>query len=73
MFYSQVVLNGGLPFVPRLPTNKPLTIGKLSEKELSAELAEGIERGRAGIARGEYLEGADAAIEWAKEERLARG
>ena len=42
--------------------------------EANAErIIEGVERGRAGIARGEYIEGADAAIAWAERERLARG
>lgn len=43
------------------------------EQANAERIAQGIERGRAGIARGEYIEGADAAIAWAEEERLARG
>ena len=42
MFYSQVVLNGGLPFVPRLPAKRPLAIGDLTPEELTAELMKGI-------------------------------
>lgn len=43
-------------------------------EEANAErIAQSIERGRAGIARGEYIEGADAAIAWAEEKRLAHG
>ena len=103
MFYSQVVLNDGLPFVPRLPTTRLRATDSLAREELGMELlrgassvqqgeansqddaasaweqanaariARGVERGRAGIARGEYVEGADDAIAWAEGERLAHG
>ncbi|MBR3318535.1 MAG: type II toxin-antitoxin system RelB/DinJ family antitoxin [Atopobiaceae bacterium] len=46
MLYSQVVLNEGLPFVPRMPRRQPLAAGSLSEEELYREVmsaAESIE------------------------------
>lgn len=43
------------------------------EEANAARIIESVERGRAGIARGEYIEGADAAIAWAEKRRLAHG
>lgn len=48
MFYSQVVLQQGLPFEPRLPMRKPVALGDLSREELDAE----VQRGMDGIAAG---------------------
>ena len=41
------------------------------EEANAARIIDGIERGRAGIARGEFVEGAEAAIAWAEKMRLA--
>ncbi|MFU9922117.1 type II toxin-antitoxin system RelB/DinJ family antitoxin [Fannyhessea vaginae] len=44
MLYSQIVLQNGLPFELRLPTNKPekpLALGNLTRTELDAELQKG--------------------------------
>ena len=48
MFYSQIVLQQGLPFTPRLPSAKPLALGAMSRSEFDAELAKGFEAIRAG-------------------------
>lgn len=42
MFYSQIILNGGLPFQPVLPVRKPIAIGTMSQAEIDAELMKGI-------------------------------
>ena len=41
MFFKQVVLKKGLPFEVKLPYEKPICIGALSEEELNAELEKG--------------------------------
>ncbi|MDK7084663.1 type II toxin-antitoxin system RelB/DinJ family antitoxin [Gardnerella leopoldii] len=46
MLYSQIVLQKGMPFELRLPTNtqeKPLALGNLTRAELDAELQKGID------------------------------
>ena len=43
MLYSQIVLNRGLPFVPRIPRSKPLAIGDLTCEQLDAEIKRGID------------------------------
>ncbi|MDZ7544577.1 type II toxin-antitoxin system antitoxin, RelB/DinJ family [Gardnerella vaginalis] len=46
MLYSQIVLQNGMPFELRLPTNKqekPLALGNLTRAELDAELQKGID------------------------------
>lgn len=46
MLYSQIVLQNGLPFELRLPTNnqeKPLALGRLTRDELGKELQKGID------------------------------
>ena len=42
MLYSQVVLTGGLPFTPRLPTDVPIAMRQLSKQELDDEIASSI-------------------------------
>lgn len=41
MFYKQIILQKGLPFEVKLPTAKPVTMGKLSEQELNVEIEKG--------------------------------
>ena len=46
MLYSQIVLQKGMPFELRLPTNKqekPLALGSLTRDELDKELQKGID------------------------------
>ena len=43
MLYSQVVLNGGLPFLPSLPRRRPLELGALSIEQLDNEIRRGID------------------------------
>lgn len=46
MLYSQIVLQKGMPFELRLPTNKqekPLGLGNLTKDELGKELQKGID------------------------------
>lgn len=51
MFYSQVVLQQGLPFEPRLPMRKPVALGDLSREELDAEVQSGMDDIVAGRTR----------------------
>lgn len=48
MLYSQVVLNNGLPFTPRLPNPLPLELGTLTREQLTRELQRGITQLDAG-------------------------
>ena len=41
MFYKQIILQKGLPFEVKLPSNKPVDISTLSEQELNAEIEKG--------------------------------
>ena len=41
MFFKQIVLKKGLPFEVKLPYEKTICIGPLSEEELNAELEKG--------------------------------
>ena len=43
MFYKQIILQRGLPFSVKLPSNKPLEINNLSKDELNAEIEKGYE------------------------------
>lgn len=43
MLYSQIVLQGGMPFDLRLPSKKPTAIGALTTEQIDAELAKGVE------------------------------
>ena len=43
MLYSQIVLQKGMPFELRLPTNKPTALGSLTRDELDKELQKGID------------------------------
>ncbi len=48
MFYRQIILQRGLPFEVKLPVEKPLSVGGMSEEQLSKEL----EKGHADILNG---------------------
>lgn len=41
MFFKQIVLKKGLPFEVRLPYEKPVSTGELTEEDLNAELEKG--------------------------------
>ena len=41
MFYRQIILQRGLPFDVKIPIEKPVAMGVLSEEELNAELEKG--------------------------------
>ena len=56
MFFKQIVLKKGLPFEVKLPYEKPVCIGPLSEEELNAEL----EKGYADIEKGNVEDAASA-------------
>lgn len=42
MLYSQVVFNGGLPFLPRLPKKHLLELGALSRDQLDNAIQRGV-------------------------------
>ena len=48
MFYSQIVLYGGLPFDVRIPPPEPAAGAALSRAELDARLMKGVESLKAG-------------------------
>jgi len=41
MFYKQIILQRGLPFEVKIPSEKPLDVSMLSDLELSNELDKG--------------------------------
>lgn len=43
MFLRQLVLNKGLPFEVKLPANRPLAFGSLSEQEFNTIMEEGMQ------------------------------
>lgn len=58
MLYSQIVLRRGLPFEPRLPEIRPLSLAEMSREQLDAELRLGVEsaqRGTLPVAEAEAL------------------
>ena len=48
MLYSQIVLNRGLPFTPRIPSRRPLSLDDLTREELEREVMRGVESLEAG-------------------------
>lgn len=48
MFYSQIVIQGGIPFDLHLPSKKPIAEGALSKRELDALLMEGLDSVKSG-------------------------
>ncbi len=48
MFYKQIILQRGMPFEVKLPSNYPQNVSALTDEQLSAEL----EKGYADIAAG---------------------
>ncbi len=51
MFYKQIVLQKGLPFDVKLPSNAPVDISTLDEEALNAELEKGLADLEAGRTR----------------------
>ena len=43
MLYSQIVLNNGMPFELKLPSSKPLAVGRMTREQLDAELQKGVD------------------------------
>ena len=43
MLYSQVVLNNGLPFTPRIPGKQPLDLTTLTREQLNVEIQRGMD------------------------------
>ncbi len=41
MFYKQIILNRGLPFEVKIPTERSLNVAELTEEALNAELEKG--------------------------------
>lgn len=57
LFLRQVVIQRGIPFDIKLPQNKPLAFGSLSEEQFNAEL----EKGLADLASGSVISAEDVA------------
>lgn len=51
LFLRQVVLQRGIPFDMKLPQNKPLALGSLSDEQFNTE----IEKGFADLAAGKIV------------------
>ena len=45
MFYSQIVLNNGLPFKAVIPNNRPLFLNEMTQEQLEEELLKGLNSG----------------------------
>lgn len=43
MLYSQIILQRGMPFEAKLPSNIPLASGDMTREQLDAELKKGID------------------------------
>ena len=41
MFYKQIILNRGLPFEVKIPTERPINAAEMTEAELNVELEKG--------------------------------
>ncbi len=48
MLYSQIVLENGMPFTPKIPYRKPVCVADLTPEQLQAELEKGLEDMRNG-------------------------
>ena len=57
LFLRQVVIQRGIPFDIKLPQNKPLAFGSLSEEQFNAEL----EKGLTDLASGSVISAEDVA------------
>ena len=60
MLYSQVVLNNGLPFTPRIPGKQPLDLTTLTREQLNTEIQRGVDSLNAG--KGISADEADAML-----------
>ena len=49
MLYSQIILNRGMPFELKLPFNKPVSVGSLTQEQLTGELLKGVESIKNGM------------------------
>lgn len=66
MYFRQIVLQKGLPFDVKLPYEKPVCMGALTEEELNAE----IEKGYADILEGRTKPAELAVAEMRKEYKV---
>lgn len=41
MFYKQIILQKGLPFAVKLPDNRPVDVGMLTDEQMDLELGKG--------------------------------
>lgn len=48
MFYSQIVLNDGIPFQLKLPSSKPSSIGAMTREQIDRELSKGMDSIKSG-------------------------
>ncbi len=48
MFYSQIVLNNGIPFWLKLPSSKPSSIGATTREQIDRELSKGMDSIKSG-------------------------
>ncbi len=48
LFYKQIILHKGIPFDLKIPREKPLCLGSISEEELHEELEKGFADVQAG-------------------------
>lgn len=48
MFLRQVVLQKGIPFDVKLPSNVPIVMGSLSKEQFDSEIAKGVDDIKAG-------------------------
>lgn len=51
MFYKQIILQKGLPFDVKIPSNAPIDISALSEDQINAEIEKGYKDMKAGRAK----------------------
>ncbi len=59
MFLKQVVLQRGIPFEVKLPENRPIALGTLTQEEFDAE----IEKGMADIENGRVYSAEEVEVE----------
>ena len=48
MLYSQIVLNNGIPFDLKLPSNRPHAVGAMTGEQFNAEIRKGVDSIKAG-------------------------
>lgn len=59
MFYKQIILNRGLPFEVKIPSQRPVSVAEMTQAELDIELEKGfadMEEGRTKPARQAFAD-----------------